>query len=81
MNLDKNIENAFHLINQIRTNPQEFVDRHRDFSQYYKDKVFKERVKTREGVFAFSELINDLRARDRNARKLKWSFGLHMIAD
>lgn len=81
MDLDKNIENTFHLINQVRCSPQQFVDKYRQNANNYKDKIFKDKIKTREGVSAFLDLINDLKNRQSSNNKLKWCYGLHMIAD
>ena len=47
----------------------------------YNGKIFRDRVKTREGDHALRDLLNDLRERPAIDRKLKWCFGLHMIAD
>ncbi len=81
MDLDKNIENTFHLINQARCSPHEFVDKYRENIKNYNDKIYKNKIKTREGVAAFLDLIGDLKNRQGSNNKLKWCYGLHMIAD
>jgi uncharacterized protein YkwD len=81
MNLDRNIESAFHLINQVRCTPTDFASKHQQTANHYNGKIFRNTIKTREGVAAFNDLIADLTKRHSIHSPLKWSFGLHMIAD
>lgn len=81
MNLNKNLENAFNTINQVREHPAIFIEKFREFIPKYEGKIFKNKIKTREGEAAINDLMSDLRNRQNNANKLKWCFGLHMIAD
>jgi hypothetical protein len=43
--------------------------------------IYRENVKTREGVNAVQNLINELQQKQPIQRRLKWSFALHMAAD
>jgi uncharacterized protein YkwD len=81
MNSDKMIDDVFTLINQVRSDPQEYVHRFGDLLNHYQGKIYKDRIKTREGELALRDLLNDLRGRQGIDRKLQWCFGLHMIAD
>lgn len=84
MELDKKIDDIFNLLSRVRTNPGEFVTKYSELAQQYEGKIFRGRVKTREGVNALNDLIGDLKARSggfQSPQPLKWCFGLHMIAD
>ena len=81
MNSDRIIDDTFNCINRVRTNPEEFVHTYGNALGHYNGKIFRDRVKTREGDHALRDLLNDLRQRSALEKKLKWSFGLHMIAD
>lgn len=47
MNLDKNIENTFHLINHVRSSPSEFISKYQNATNIYNDKILRDKVKTR----------------------------------
>ncbi len=81
MNEDKRIDEVFNLINQVRSNPAEFVHTYTPLFKQYNNKIFKDRIKTREGAEALNDLITDLKNRRPTYKKLQWCFGLHMIAD
>ena len=81
MNSDRIIDDTFNCINRVRSNPEEFVNIYGRASEHYNGKIFRDRVKTREGEHALKDLLNDLRQRPAIGRKLQWCFGLHMIAD
>lgn len=50
MNLNKNIQDTFHLINRARTHPRQLADKYNEHKSEYNDKIFRNSVKTREGV-------------------------------
>lgn len=81
MNLDKNIETVFKLLNQARSSPEDVINKYKSLASGFNNRIYKDRIKTREGVAAVDDLLNDLRTRQRISEKLKWSFGLHMLAD
>jgi len=81
MNLDKNIETVFNLLNQARSSPGDLINKYKSLASNFSGRIYKDRIKTREGVAAVDDLLNDLRTRQRITDKLKWSFGLHMLAD
>lgn len=81
MSEDKRIDDVFTTINQVRTNPAEFVHNYTALFKQYQGKIFKDRIKTREGPEALNDLITDLKNRRPTLNGLQWCFGLHMIAD
>jgi hypothetical protein len=81
MDLDRNIDDVFQLVNRVRSNPGEFVGKYASDADRYEGKIFKESIKTREGVEALNDLFQDLKSRNRVEHALKWCFGLHMVAD
>ena len=81
MNSDKIIDEAFNAINHVRSNPEQYVHTYGNALDSYNGKIFRDRVKTREGDHALRDLLNDLRTRSPVERKLQWCFGLHMVAD
>lgn len=81
MNSDKVIDDAFNMINRVRSDPQEFVHTYGKDLDQYNGKIFRDKIKTREGDHALRDMLNDLRGRSGLDRKLKWCFGLHMVAD
>ena len=81
MNSDRIIDDTFNCINRVRSNPAEFVHVFGNLLNQYNGKIYKDRVKTREGDHALRDLLNHLRDLRGIDRKLQWCFGLHMIAD
>ena len=81
MNLDKNIETVFNLLNQARASPEDLISKYKSIGSNFNGRIYKDRIKTREGVTAVDDLLTDLGSRKRVSEKLKWSFGLHMLAD
>ncbi len=81
MHHDRLIEELFTTINQLRQSPTDAVHRFQHLDSLYSGKIFRGRFKTREGPTAVKDLLYDLKSRHGNDQKLKWSFGLHMIAD
>ena len=79
--MDKNIDDIFQLINRVRSNPGEFIDKYGSAVNRYEGKIYKDTIKTREGVEALNDLFRDLKGRSRIEQPLRWSFGLHMVAD
>lgn len=47
MNEDKRIDDVFNLINQVRSNPADFVHSYTSLFKQYNNKIFKDRIKTR----------------------------------
>lgn len=47
MDFDKIIDQTFNLINQVRSNPQEFLHRYAPLDSEYQGKIFKDKIKTR----------------------------------
>lgn len=81
MNLDRNIQDSFHTINAVRASPSLFLNKYQQELPSYNAKIYKDKVKTREGVSALKDLLSDLSSRQAITQPLKWSFGLHMVAD
>lgn len=81
MDLDKIIDSTFNLINQVRHDPYAFLQKYAPLDNQYQGKIFKDKIKTREGANALHDLLDDLRNRPPIDQKLQWCFGLHMVAD
>ena len=81
MHLERSIEDVFAQINRVRHSPHDYALHHQDIESHYQGKLFRGRFKTREGPKAAKDLLYDLKNRHSNEHPLKWSFGLHMLAD
>ena len=81
MNDNDRIDEVFTLINDVRANPANFVHTYTSLFKQYNGKIYKDKIKTREGVQALNDLITDLKNRRPIQNKLQWSFALHMLAD
>lgn len=47
MQIDKVIDDTFHLLNRIRSNPVEFAQAYSQLSKNYNGKVYRDSIKTR----------------------------------
>lgn len=81
MNFDTLIDDAFNHINSVRSKPQQLLHTYAPLINNYDGKIYKDKIRTREGVNALHDLLDDLTTRKGNSDALKWCFGLHMIAD
>lgn len=81
MNVERLVDDAFHQLNQVRSSPHEYAEIYAQLTNRYKGKIFRDRIKTREGVAAVNDLVATLNARKSCPNHLKWSFALHMAAD
>ena len=81
MHLERSIEDVFTQINRVRHSPVAYAQDNQNIQSLYQGKVFRDRFKTREGPKAAKDLLYDLKNRQNNDHSLKWSFGLHMLAD
>lgn len=71
----------FQNVNEIRLHPEAVAQQINHLRPAYNGNVFNNRIKTREGIRALDNLIQDLHNRQPNYQRLKWSFALHLAAD
>lgn len=65
----------------MRLHPRGVTQRINHLKSAYNGNLFDNKVKTREGVRALDDLLNDLKNRPDINQRLKWSFALHLAAD
>ena len=81
MDFEHILEDMFQNVNEIRLHPQAVAQQINHLRPAYNGNVFNNRIKTREGIRALDNLLQDLYNRHPNYQRLKWSFALHLAAD
>lgn len=81
MDFEHILDDLYTQLNNCRTNPREAANKLSQLKADYNGKLFRQKVKTREGAAALDNLIHDLSTRAPVPHKLQWSFALHMAAD
>lgn len=81
MSLEKSIDLMYAGLNKVRTEPQQQALYYDNVKSLYNGLIYRGNVKTREGINAVQNLVNELQQRQPLQKRLKWSFALHMAAD
>lgn len=81
MDFEHVLDELYSRLNEIRLHPRETAAYLTQLKSSYNGKLFKNKVKTREGSNALMDLIGDFAQRKPILNRLKWSFALHMAAD
>ena len=81
MDFEHILDNLYLHLNDCRMRPHQASHHLQSLRPAYNGNLFKNKVKTREGVAALDNLIQDLQHRPEHNNRLKWSFALHLAAD